>query len=331
MKKLFTILMCTLFSAVVINAQKTVTGIISDANSKETLIGATVLAKGTTSGTQTDVDGKFSLSVPNGVNTLAISFTGYVAQEVDITSATEVTVALLPDTKVLDEVVIGAFGTKLAARSIGTSVATLKSSEIVQAAPVSLATALSGKISGVQISVVNNGVNPGVAITFRGNRSFLGNNQALLVVDGVITPLDFLAALNPNDVEKTTILKGPNAAALYGSDASNGVLIVTLKRGSSNISKPTITYSYSLQGESISYLPGLQTQFSSYGGEGAPFIDKNGYPLYTAFENQSFGPAYSTLSGNQPLGYGVQVKQADGSLKIDTLKVPFVGSVENRR
>ncbi len=332
MKKLFTFLMCTLFSAVVIYAQKTVTGIISDANNHETLVGASVVGKGTTVGTISDIDGKFSIVVPKDVNTLMISFTGYVAQEVDVTNVTNLTVVLQPDTKVLDEVVVGAFGTKLSARSIGASVATLKNSEITASAPVSLASALSGKVSGVQINVVNNGVNPGVAMTFRGNRSFLGNNQALLVVDGVITPLDFLAALNPNDVEKTTILKGPNAAALYGSDASNGVLIVTLKKGAGSLTKPTITYSYSLQAEQLSYMPGLQNQFSSYGGEGAPFLDKNGYPLYTPFENQSFGPAYSTLSGNQPLGYGVQVKQADGSIKLDTLKVPFTGGTpDNRR
>ncbi len=329
MKKLFTFSMCMLFFTVVNYAQKTISGTISDGNSRETLIGATILAKGTNVGVQTDADGKFSLNVPNGATALLISFTGYVTQEIALTNETNYIVNLQQDTKVLDEVVVGAFGTKLSARSIGTSVATLKSAEIIQAAPVSVASALSGKVSGVQISVVNNGVNPSVSMTFRGNRSFLGNNQALLVVDGVITPLDFLAALNPNDVENSTILKGPNAAALYGSDASNGVLILTLKKGSGSLTKPAITYSYSLQGESISYLPGLQNKFSSYGGEGAPFLDNNGAPIYTPFENQSYGPAYD--GSTQPLGYGVQIRQADGSLKIDTLKVPFTGNTDNRR
>ena len=329
MKKLFTLFLCTLLSSAFLVAQKTITGTITDANTTETLVGATILAKGTTVGTQTDVDGKFSFDIPQGATTLVISFTGYLTQEVDVANTSNAVIALQVDTKTLSEVVIGAYGSKLSARSIGSSVARLTGTEITQSAPVSLASALSGKVSGVQISVVNNGVNPGVSMTFRGNRSFLGNNQALLVVDGVITPLDFLAALNPNDVESSTILKGPNAAALYGSDASNGVLIITMKRGSGSLTKPAITYSYSVQAEQVSYMPSLQNTFSGYGGEGSPFLDNNGASLYVPFENQSYGPKFD--GSTQPLGYGVQIINPDGSVKLDTLKVPFTGSATDNR
>ena len=318
-----------IFFSGTIQAQKIITGIITDANTQESLVGASVIAKGTSVGTVSDGDGKFSLNVPNISNVLVVSFTGYIAQEFDVRTVTNLSIALHADIKLIDEVLISAFGTKLSARANGTSVAKLNNSEITQSAPVSLASALNGKVSGVQISVVNNTVNPSVAMTFRGNRSFLGNNQALLVVDGVITPLDFLATLNPNDVESTTILKGPNAAALYGSDASNGVLIVTLKKGSGSLIKPTITYSYSLQGDAISYMPDLQTQFGSGSGEGGIYKDKNGTGLYVPFENQSYGPAFD--GSIQPLGQGVQIKQTDGLIIIDTLKVPYTGSIDNKK
>ncbi len=322
MKKILQILTCVLLTASFAHAQRTVTGTITDASGP--LIGATVSAKGTSIGTQTDENGKFTLDVPASATTLVVSFTGYISQEILLDASNTMSLKMSENTKALDEVVVTAFGIQRNERSIGASVSKIGSAELIQAAPVNIASALSGKVSGVQINVVNNGVNPGVSMTFRGNRSFLGNNQALLVVDGVITPLDYLTALNPNDVESSTIMKGPNAAALYGSDASNGVLILTLKKGTGRDGKPSITYSYSGQAESVSYMPGLQTRFGPNGGEGDPFLDKNGQRLYVPFENQNFGPAFD--GSIQPLGYGVQIRSADGSVRIDTLKVPYAPS-----
>ncbi|RYF47719.1 MAG: SusC/RagA family TonB-linked outer membrane protein, partial [Cytophagaceae bacterium] len=179
---------------------------------------------------------------------------------------------------------------------------------------------LTGKVSGLQISTTNNGVGAGVRLTLRGNRSFLGNNQALLVVDGVISDISFLSSINPNDIDNTTVLKGPSAAALYGSDASNGALIVNTVRGTKN-NKPQLTYTNNTQFETISYMPGLQTQFGANGGEAQPFYDRNYARLYVPYENQQFGTPFD--GSIQPLGYGVQIRDANGNVRIDTLKIPY--------
>jgi len=306
-----------------------ITGKVTSSQDGTPLPGVNITLKGSTKGTTTNADGIYKFTVPSVTSSLTFSFIGFAVQSITVGSKTVINVNLLEKQSELDEVVVGAFGLQKSEREIGSSVAKIKGADLSQANPTNLANGLTAKVSGLQISTVNNGVNPGVSITLRGNRSLLGNNQALLVVDGVITPQDFLATINPNDVESTNILKGPSAAATYGSDASNGVLIVNLKKGSDS-DKPIINYSYSAQNESISYAPGLQQQFGSNGGEGDPFLDKNGQRGYVPFENQSFGPAYD--GSLRPLGYGVQVFQPDGSFKLDTLKVPYSPlSVDPRR
>lgn len=286
------------------------------------LPGVNVAVKGTMRGTTTNAEGTYRISVSNG-STLVFTAVGFARQEIAVGSQTTLNVILQEDAAQLTEVVITSFGIQRTERELGTSVAKLKGSELVQAAPVNLANGYTGKVSGLQVSTTNNGVNATPRITLRGARSFLGNNQALLVVNGIITDIAFLNAINPNDIENSTILKGPSAAALYGSDASNGVIILNTKRGTSN-GQPQISYSNNTQLESVSYMPGLQRNFGSNGGEGAPFLDANGQRLYVPFENQSFGPRYD--GSLQPLGYGVQVRQPDGTFRIDTLKVPYAST-----
>ncbi len=297
-----------------------ISGKVISSGDNSPLPGVNIALKGSTKGTTTNAEGIYKITVPSANSSLSFSFIGFATQTLTVGSRNAIDVTMQEKQSELDEVVVGAFGLQKSEREIGSSVAKIKGADLSQANPTNLANGLTAKVSGLQISTVNNGVNPGVSIILRGNRSLLGNNQALLVVDGVITPQDFLATINPNDVESTNILKGPSAAATYGSDASNGVLIVNLKKGAGS-DKPSINYSYSAQNESISYMPGLQQKFGSNGGEGNPFLDKNGQRLYVPFENQSFGPAYDGLL--RPLGYGVQVLQPDGSLKLDTLKVPY--------
>lgn len=318
-------LLC-LLSLPLLAQQRVITGKVTSSEDGGALPGVTVLLKGTNKGVNTDAKGTYSISADGG--TLVFSFVGSLTQEITIGNKSVINVALVPDARTLNEVVVTGFGIARNEREIGTSVAKIDNAQITRAAPVNIANGLTGKVSGLQINTTNNGVNAGVRITLRGNRSFLGNNQALLVVDGVISDISFLTSINPNDIENTTVLKGPSAAALYGSDASNGALIITTKKGTSD-NKAQITYSNNTQFESISYMPGLQKQYGGNGGEGVPFYDRNYRRTYVPYENQQFGPPYD--GSLQPLGYGVQVRNADGSVSLDTLKVPYSSPAKDPR
>jgi TonB-dependent SusC/RagA subfamily outer membrane receptor len=116
----------------------------------------------------------------------------------------------------------------------------------------------------LQINLVNNSVKPDVRITLRGNRSILGNNQALLVVDDIQLPISYIASINPNDIDNVTVLKGGSASALYGSAASNGVIIVTTKKGTKG--KPRVVVSSTVNLEKVAYTPDFQNTFGQYGG-----------------------------------------------------------------
>ena len=186
--------------------------------------------------------------------------------------------------------------------------------ELTQAGVSNVVNGLTAKVSGLQINTVNNGVNPDTRITLRGNRHFLATNQALVVLDGVPVSASYLNSINPNDIENVNVLKGASASALYGNDASNGVLVVTTKRGAGNM--PVIKISNTTTFEQISYLPKLQTRFGSGSGEDTinslPNYtfwlgpDRNTDP-YTSYENQSYGPEFN---GQQVILGGVL---ADGS------------------
>jgi TonB-dependent SusC/RagA subfamily outer membrane receptor len=142
---------------------------------------------------------------------------------------------------------------------------------------------LSGKVPGLLVSAVSSGVNPNYRVVLRGQRSLLGNNQALLVLDNIITPNEVLGNLNPEDIEDIQVLNGAGAAALYGSDASNGALIVTTKRGKAG--KTEMKVSNTTTFETVSFLPQLQKEFGSGTTPDSP-------PVYTPYENQQFGPRF---------------------------------------
>ncbi|CCG99527.1 TonB-dependent receptor plug [Fibrella aestuarina BUZ 2] len=323
MKKLLMLvpLLLCLISVPLLAQDRALTGRVTSGEDGSALPGVSVSLRGTTRGTTTDAEGRYRLNVPATNPVVVFSYIGFTSQEIQVGNRTNVDVTLAPDQATLNEVVVTAFGIQRNAREVGTSVTRVNNEQIVQAAPVNIANGLTGKVAGLQVNLTNNGVGSNPRLTIRGNRSFLGNNQALLVVDGVLTDISFLQSVNPNDVANITVLKGPSAAALYGSDASNGVMVVTTKRGADKGEQAQISYTNNTQFESVSYLPGLQRTYSSNGGEGAPFITADGRRLYVPFENQQFGPAYD--GSIQPLGYGVQVTNPDGSIRIDTLKVPF--------
>ena len=279
------------------------------------LQGVNIQVQGTRSGVQTDADGRFSINVSPGT-VLQISYVGYENQDVKITAAgADLAIVMKDLKKVLNEVVVTALGIKRQAKELGYATAKVGNGELNQTKQTNLATELSGKVSGLQINTIDNSVNPTTRLVLRGNRSFLGNNQALLIVDGVPVDLSYINYINPNDVDNVTVLKGANAAALYGSDASNGVLIINTKKG--NQGKPSITVSSTITQERVAYLPELQNTFGPHAGEYqqgyALFTDYNGNRLYIPFEQQAQGPAFN---GDTVL---IGFPQRDGSV----LKGPY--------
>src|SRR5664280_1395112 len=258
MKKLFLLIVLFVFiSGYTLLAQTIViTGTVtSSVQGEGAIAGITVTVKGTTVGALTDVNGKFSITAPANATTLTFSYIGMKKQEVEIGSRKVIDVIMEPELLGLNEVVVTAFGIKRQAKELGVA---------------------TEQVSDLQINTVNNGVNPDTRVTLRGNRHFLASNEALVVLDGVPVDASYLNSVNPNDIANVNVLKGASASALYGNDASNGVLVVTTKKGSQG-GKPTITVSNTTTFESISYLPKLQTRFGS--GDGEDTI--NGNPNYT--------------------------------------------------
>ena len=145
-----------------------------------------------------------------------------------------VTSSAFNDRSLIEVTVTTAMGLKKLPREIGYATAVLKGDDVTQGKVTNLATGMAAKVSGLQVALVNNGVKADTRVTLRGDRSILGNNQALLVVDDVQLPISYISTLNPNDVDNVTVLKGASASALYGSDASNGVIIVTTQKGKKN-------------------------------------------------------------------------------------------------
>ena len=290
---------------------RSLSGRVTDRSNGQGLPGVTVLVKGTTVGVSTNVDGSFSLDVPATATTLSISSIGYVTVEQPIGSSATFSVSLVPDAKQLGEVVVtGALGIQRQSREVGYATATLDSKELTQARPTNFVNGLAGKVSGLQIQTLDNSVGATPRVTLRGSRSLLGNNEALIVIDGVITTNEVLGALNPDDIASTSVLKGANAAALYGSQASNGALIITTKKGSAGNSQ--VTFSHTSQFESIAFLPKFQTEFGTgspdfFTNSGAtPFttdnsVDENYDHQYQGFENQQYGPRFD--GSLRPFGY----------------------------
>lgn len=258
--------------------EKTISGTVSD-DTGLPLPGTTVLVKGTSSGTSTDFDGKYSIKADQG-STLVFSYVGYITKEIVVGSSSLINLTMVEDAESLDEVVITALGIKRNSKELAYAVTTLKNDEVTKTKSFNVATAIVGKVAGLQINTNNNGVNPSTRIVLRGNRSLLGNNQALIVVDGFPSSRGVLDRINPNDIENITILKGANAAALYGSDATNGVVLVTTKKGKGKLK---VSYAGSFVNENAAYLPEFQDEFGPGG-----FPDGTLFPL----ENVNWGPRF---------------------------------------
>jgi TonB-linked SusC/RagA family outer membrane protein len=252
--------------------------------------GASIKIRGLGVGASADDKGNFKINAKTG-DVLQVTALNFSTAETKLNSQNSVDIRLLATATKLSEVIVTtALGLQRQAKSLGYSTAKVSSTELVQAKPVSVVNGLTGKVSGLQINTVNNGLFAPSRVTLRGNRSLTGNNQPLIVVDGAIYYSD-ISTLNPEDVSDVTVLKGSSAAAVYGSDASNGVIIVTTKHGTRTKSS-SLTFSSTVQAEKVSYLPAYQRRFGSNGGE--VFVaDFNDLSTYQPYENQSYGPEFN--------------------------------------
>lgn len=287
-------------------AQRTITGKVSDQKG-DALIGASILVTGTTVGTVSDVDGSFSLALPANATTLSVSYTGFASQVIEIGNQSNFNIQLVEGAN-LSEVIITALGIQKQPREVGYAVTQIKNKELTQASVTKLQNGLVGKVSGLNVSTVNNGIGADTRIVLRGIRSLTGNNQALLVVDGTPMALGYISSINPNDVESVNVLKGANSATLYGPEGVNGVIVITTKKGSAS-GKPTINISNSTLFEQVNFMPDFQKRF----GAGSS-TDAFGDGIYDPIENQSWGTEFdgSTVQIGQPT--------EDGQIQ----EVPFV-------
>jgi TonB-linked SusC/RagA family outer membrane protein len=247
MKQLLLFLFCVAVAIQVHGQSLTVSGTILDADNNTPLPGVSILVKGTANGTFTDTNGKFSLEVATGA-TLAFSFIGYSSQEIVVTNQTVIDLSLAPNTKVLSEVAVTALGIKREKRALGYAVSDVMSEDIAGNGEPNPISSIAGKVAGVSISSTTAGPTGSSRVLIRGIRELQGSNQPLYVIDGVPAVNgnigsanqgggfdlgDGLADINPNDIQSITVLKGASAAALYGSRALNGVVLITTKNGQS--------------------------------------------------------------------------------------------------
>lgn len=278
---LFTMLM--LFSALAFGQHRVISGTVAD-DSGTPLPGVSVIIKGTKTGTSTDNNGQFRINAKTG-DVLNITGTGLEPKEVTIGAGNTVTVELKRTIQTGTEVVVTALGVRVQPKELGYTVSKVKAAELTQAKSVNLQNGLVGKVSGLNIQQTNNGVFQDTRMTLRGIRSLTGNNQPMLILDGVPISLGYINSINPNDITDVTILKSASATAIYGPDGANGALVVTTKKG--NKSNPQISVGHTVQVERVSFMPKLQTQFGS-----GSSVDAFGYGVYDPIENQCYGDAF---------------------------------------
>ncbi|WP_114748165.1 SusC/RagA family TonB-linked outer membrane protein [Pleomorphovibrio marinus] len=229
MKKSLLGFMLLLFSFAGFAQDRTITGTVTDADADSPLPGVSVLVKGTNTGTVTDIDGNYSISIPTTGNTLVFSYLGYGRQEIPIGNSNTINVALDAEQSALSEVVVTAFGLERDKKALTYTVQDVSTRELTEARELNVMNSLSGKVAGLSINRAGSGVGAPTRVILRGNRSISGDSQPLYIVDGV--PARGIENLNPDDIESINVLKGPNAAALYGSRANNGAIVVNTKRG----------------------------------------------------------------------------------------------------
>jgi iron complex outermembrane recepter protein len=285
MKKI--LLVCALLMLARFASAQTVTGKVTAQEDGAPIPGASVVLKGSTQGTTTDADGDYTIRLTTSDPVLVFSFIGFTTQEIEAAGKTVIDVSLAEDITQLGEVVVTALGVSREKKSLGYATSTIDSKAITQTATPNFASALYGKAPGVRIASTPGGATSAVNITIRGINTITGRNQPLIVLNGVpirdeeVSNNNYwddqrlrgngLLDINPEDIENISILKGATAAALYGSNAMNGVVLITTKTGKGTKGfKVDFSTSYSV--DKVAYLP----RYQSVRGPGAPLNVSNG-------------------------------------------------------
>jgi len=348
-KRLLVFLACLFLNLGIALAQIRVSGTVTSSDDGEPITGVSILVQGTKTGTVTDVDGNFQLTAPEGC-VLKVSYLGMKTK--DVKAATNLKIVLQSDNRTLDDVVVTALGVSREKKALGYSVSEVKGSDLIKSRggvsnPVN---ALQGKVAGLQISSSSGSMGGSSKIIIRGASSLSGNNQPLFVVDGVpIEGTDYNSTevgssdanstargaggydygnlvqdINPDDIENISVLKGAAASALYGSRASNGVIMITTKRGQKDQGLG-VEYSSTVGFETVTKLPKLQSEYGGgygyagdygYGSEGDDFKTKtvNGvtYTIPDYRMDESWGPK---LDGRQVVSWAdLQKWEAGGKV-----------------
>lgn len=303
-----------------------VSGIISAEEGNGGFAGATVVVKGTTIGTVTDVNGAYTLTVPPAGNALVISAVGMQTIEEVIGSRTTISVQLKTDTKQLTEVIITALGVKEERDKFASSISTVGGKGIAQSGETGLLSGLSGKASGVVITKSGGDPGAGSYIQIRGQNTINGNAQPLFIIDGVpvsnsndndgsaggnsIVQQSRINDINPEDIESMEVLKGASAAALWGTRAANGVVVITTKKGKDSKGKVNITFKSSVSFDKVNKMPPLQTTYGQ--GSGGFFRQGNKYSYGDLIADRTGGPDTYITDPSAP-GYQGFVTFPDGT------------------
>ena len=323
---------------------KTIKGMVRDVTG-EPLIGASVIEKGTNNGVITDVDGNFTLTVPADA-TLSIAYMGYATREIHLAKRKkqgDLRVTLREDSQQLKEVVVTAMGIKKDTKRLGYAVSTIESDEIVKAGATNFASAMYGKAPGIRITQTQGGSAGAVSINVRGLTSITGNNQPLIILDGV--PIrnggtgkstDFaefgndgqirsngLVDINPEDIESVSVLKGASATALYGSEAANGAVVITSKRAKSG--KLTVDFPAQVPANLPAYLPKVQTVYGPgrYNTEYSDYEKQTGGFYQRTMNGESYRSLYNTTMSFGPKYDGSDVLYWDGKMR------PYLPATDN--
>jgi TonB-linked SusC/RagA family outer membrane protein len=273
-----------LFAQPVLAQTKVITGTVNDESGAPLSGASVVVANNNKLATATDAAGKFRIAVETLPVTLIISYTGYESASIRVDNAADIKVTLSPSTKSMGEVVVTALGIKRSEKSLSYATQKISGDQLIKAKNPNLGGGLQGKIAGLTVNNRSGAPGESPAITIRGSRSITGNNEPLYVVDGF--PISGrIVDINPNDIESISVLKGATAAALYGLRASNGVIVITTKRGASGTAnKPTITVDQNFTYEDLTRFPKLQTTYGQ--GEGGRFVNNSTF---------SWGPRIDTM------------------------------------
>jgi TonB-linked SusC/RagA family outer membrane protein len=348
MKKMINVLLCFMISISVMVAQNVrVTGTVVSGDDNEPIVGASVMAKGTSIGTITNLDGQFDLNVPASARILIISYIGMQSEEVG--AGTDLRVVLKSTTQALGEVVVTALGISRDKKTLGYAVQQIGGEDVNTVKTNNFVTALSGKVSGLQIKNTTN-FGGSVNVLIRGASSLTQNNQALFVVDGV--PIDnsnvnnatqlnggigfdygnTASDINPNDVESISVLKGAAATALYGSRAGSGVILIATKKGGGASKKPVVRLSSNVTFSSIDMktMPGHQKEYGA--GYGQYYDSPDGFFDYADIDGDGVEdllvPYYEDASRGGKLD-GTLVYQWDSFYPTSSnygKKTPYVAS-----